>query len=143
MWKDAKDEEIEKSHTNSNNQVLVEEDKNRRETINEDISNMVIIPVESSEASNLKSQSDSKLVSRNKYVDNSEDAILSADDVRILDDYKNNELEDNYYEEDMIQDCQSDKYLKPYDENDHQMQSLSQYVFYFHRKSLHFSKSSH
>ncbi len=44
-------------------------------------------------------------------MDNSEDAILSADDVRILDDYKNNELEENYYEEDMIHDNQSDTYL--------------------------------
>jgi hypothetical protein len=55
-----------------------------------------------------------------------EDAILSADDVRILDDYKNNELEENYYEEDMIHDNQSDTFFKPFDENDHKMQSLSQ-----------------
>ncbi len=133
MWKDAKDEEIEKSHTNSSNQVLMNEETTTKETINEDASNMVVVDaVYSSESSNLKSQSDSKIIPKTKYVDNSEDAILSADDVRILDDYKNNELEENYYEEDMIHDNQSDTYLKPFDENDHKMQSLSQYVlFYF------------
>ena len=133
MWKDAKDEEIEKSHTNSSNQVLIKEETKTKETINEDASNMVVVDaVYSSESSNLKSQSDSKIIPKTKYLENNEDAILSADDVRILDDYKNNELEENYYEEDMIHDNQSDTYLKPFDENDHKMQSLSQYVlFYF------------
>ena len=133
MWKDAKDEEIEKSHTNSSNQVLIKEETKTKETINEDASNMVVVDaVYSSESSNLKSQSDCKINPKTKYLENNEDAILSADDVRILDDYKNNELEENYYEEDMIHDNQSDTYLKPFDENDHKMQSLSQYVlFYF------------
>jgi hypothetical protein len=133
LWKDAKDEEIEKSHTNSSNQVLIKEETKTKETINEDASNMVVVDaVYSSESSNLKSQSDSKIIPKTKYLENNEDAILSADDVRILDDYKNNELEENYYEEDMIHDNQSDTYLKPFDENDHKMQSLSQYVlFYF------------
>jgi hypothetical protein len=133
LWKDAKDEEIEKSHTNSSNQVLIKEETKTKETINEDASNMVVVDaVYSSESSNLKSQSDCKIIPKTKYLENNEDAILSADDVRILDDYKNNELEENYYEEDMIHDNQSDTYLKPFDENDHKMQSLSQYVlFYF------------
>jgi hypothetical protein len=125
--KDAKDEEIEKSHTNSSNEVLINEETKTKETINEDASNMVVlVSVYSSESRNLKSQSNCKIIPKTKYVDNSEDAILSADDVRILDDYKNNELEENYYEEDMIHDNQSDTYLKPFDENDHKMHSLSQ-----------------
>jgi hypothetical protein len=39
--KDAKDEEIEKSHTNSSNQALINEETKTKETINEDASNMV------------------------------------------------------------------------------------------------------
>ncbi len=110
--KDAKDEEIAKSHTNSSNQVLINEETKTKETINEDASNMVVlVSVYSSERRNLKSQSNCKIIPKTKYVDNSEDAIMSADDVRILDDYKNNELEENYYEEDMIHDNQSDTYL--------------------------------
>jgi hypothetical protein len=57
--KDAKDEEIAKSHTNSSNQVLINEETKTKKTINEDASNMVVLDaVYSSESRNLKSQSD-------------------------------------------------------------------------------------
>lgn len=123
MWKDAS-EDLKKSHVNKD---VGEWQNTIQNAQKEDASSEIIVTgenLENNPAKNLKSQSDSKVITKkieySNYIDNSEDAITSADDVRILDDNANEEI---YDEEDNVHD---DNNLHALDVNDHKLQSLSQ-----------------
>ena len=123
MWKDAS-EDLKKSHVNKD---VGEWQNTIQNAQKEDASSEIIVTgenLENNPAKNLKSQSDSKVITKkieySNYIDNSEDAITSADDVRILDDNVNEEI---YDEEDNVHD---DNNLHALDVNDHKLQSLSQ-----------------